>query len=53
MKFTYPELSAARNSFWIVIDGGAVDLCSVDPGFEVDLYVRAALRSMTSVWMGA
>ena len=53
VKFTYPELSAARNSFWIVIDGGAVDLCSVDPGFEVDLYVRAALRSMTSVWMGA
>ncbi len=53
MKFTYPELSAARSSFWIVIDGGTVDLCSVDPGFEVDLYVRAALRSMTSVWMGA
>src|SRR6476620_9746192 len=25
---------------------------SVDPGFEVDLYVRAALRNMTSVWMG-
>ena len=34
------------------VDGGTVDLCSVDPGFEVDLYVRGALRSMTSVWMG-
>jgi hypothetical protein len=52
VKFTYPELSANRNSYWIVVDGGAVDLCSVDPGYEVDLYVRAALRNMIAVWMG-
>jgi len=52
VKFTYPELNAGRNSWWIVVDGGAADLCSVDPGYEVDLYVRAALRNMTSVWMG-
>ena len=35
-----------------MIDGGEVDLCSVDPGYEVDLYVRSSLRSMTAVWMG-
>jgi DNA-binding HxlR family transcriptional regulator len=52
VKFTYPELSAARGSWWIVIDAGAVDLCSVDPGYDVDLYVRAGLRNMTAVWMG-
>jgi DNA-binding HxlR family transcriptional regulator len=52
VKFTYPELSAVRSSWWIVIDDGAVDLCSIDPGYDVDLYVRAALRNMTSVWMG-
>jgi len=27
-------------------------LCSVDPGFEIDLYVSSTLRSMTAVWMG-
>ena len=27
-------------------------LCSTNPGFEIDLYVRASLRSMTAVWMG-
>jgi DNA-binding HxlR family transcriptional regulator len=53
VKFTYPELSVARNSWWIVVDDGAVDLCSVDPGYEIDLYVRAALSNMTAVWMGA
>jgi DNA-binding HxlR family transcriptional regulator len=52
VKFIYPELNAGRNSWWIVVEGGAADLCSVDPGYEVDLYVRAALRNMTSVWMG-
>ena len=52
ISFIYPEVSAAKRSFWLVIDEGKVDLCSTDPGFEVDLYVRASLRSMTSVWMG-
>jgi len=27
-------------------------LCSVDPGFDVDLYVRSDLRTMTQIWMG-
>src|ERR1700761_7588802 len=52
VKFIYPELRVDRNSWWIVVEDGAVDLCNVDPGFEVDLYVRAALRNMTAVWMG-
>jgi DNA-binding HxlR family transcriptional regulator len=52
VKFTYPELNAGRKSWWIVIEGGTAELCSVDPGYEVDLYVRAVLRSMTAVWMG-
>jgi hypothetical protein len=30
----------------------AVDLCSVDPGFDVDLYVSTDLRTMTAIWMG-
>jgi DNA-binding HxlR family transcriptional regulator len=52
VKFTYPELKDSRKSWWIVVDGGTAELCSVDPGHDVDLYVRAALRSMTAVWMG-
>jgi DNA-binding HxlR family transcriptional regulator len=52
VKFMYPELSAGRNSWWLVIVGGEVDLCGVDPGYDVDLYVNSKLRSMTAVWMG-
>jgi len=52
VKFTFPEVSAARKSSWLVVDAGKVDLCSSDPGYEVDLYVEGSLYSMTSVWMG-
>jgi DNA-binding HxlR family transcriptional regulator len=50
--FLFPELESNKQSWWLVVDGGTVDLCSTDPGFEVDLFVRSSLRSMTAVWMG-
>ncbi len=52
INFLYPELEPAKQSWWLVIDGDKVDLCATNPGFEVNLYVRSSLRSMTSVWMG-
>lgn len=52
IQFQYPELPAAKQNFWLVVDGGVVDLCAFDPGFEVDLLVRSPLRTMTAIWMG-
>jgi DNA-binding HxlR family transcriptional regulator len=52
VEFTYSELSNRRKSWWLLIESGKVDLCVVDPGYEVDLYVRSPLRNMTAVWMG-
>ena len=53
IRFHYPELPPARRSFWLLVDpDGAVDLCSFDPGFDVDLYVTTSLRTMTAIWMG-
>lgn len=49
----YPELPPAERQWWLIVaPGEEVDLCSVDPGFEVDLYVTSDLRTMTEVWMG-
>jgi hypothetical protein len=45
-----PEVS--RNWWLIVQPGHEVDLCSVDPGFDVDLYLSTDLRTLTEVWMG-
>jgi DNA-binding HxlR family transcriptional regulator len=52
IQFQYPELAENRRNWWLVVDQGAVDLCAFDPGFEIDLYVRGALRAVTAIWMG-
>ncbi|MGE0718424.1 MAG: winged helix-turn-helix transcriptional regulator [Alphaproteobacteria bacterium] len=52
IQFLYPELPAAQRSWWLVAQGGAVDLCNFDPGHELDLLVTSALRTMTAIWMG-
>jgi DNA-binding HxlR family transcriptional regulator len=53
VEFVYPKQPAAQRRYWLVVDPGTgVDLCKIDPGFEVDLYVTADLRTMTAIWMG-
>lgn len=53
IEFVYSELPAAQRRWWLVVEpDGCVDLCSVDPGFDVDLYVSTDLRTMTAIWMG-
>lgn len=52
IQFQYPELAPTQRNYWLVIESGQVDVCHVDPGFEVDLLVTSSLRTMTSIWMG-
>lgn len=53
IQFQYPELPPTLRSWWLLVEPNAgVDLCSIDPGFEVDLYVSTDLRTMTMIWMG-
>lgn len=53
IEFVYPDLPAKLRRFWLVVDPeSGADLCKIDPGFEVDLYVSVDLRTMTAIWMG-
>lgn len=53
VQFLYPELVPTQRSWWLIVDPAAsVDLCSINPGFDVDLYVSVDLRTMTAIWMG-
>jgi DNA-binding HxlR family transcriptional regulator len=53
VQFAYPELPATQRLWWLIVDPQeGVDLCSIDPGFDVDLYVSVDLRTMTAIWMG-
>ena len=43
----------ARRNWWLIVEPEhGADLCSVDPGFDVDLYLTTDLRTMTRIWMG-
>ena len=51
--FQYPDQKDGLRKWWLVVAPGAeIDVCVVDPGFDVDLYVTTDLRSMTAIWMG-
>lgn len=52
VQFVYPELPRSQRSWWLIDPESGVELCSVDFGFEVDLYAAADLRTMTAIWMG-
>lgn len=52
VRFAFADAPKAKRLWWLLSDGDAVDLCPVDPGFDVDLYVATDVRTMTMVWMG-
>jgi DNA-binding HxlR family transcriptional regulator len=52
IQFLYPELAPNQQNYWLVVESAKVDLCQVDPGFDVDLLVTSSLKTMTSIWMG-
>jgi DNA-binding HxlR family transcriptional regulator len=53
VEVVYPGLPPAQRRWWLIVDPGiGVDLCKIDPGFDVDLYVSTDLRSMTAIWLG-
>lgn len=53
VQFQYLGLAPPLRSWWLIVEPDAdVDLCSVDPGFDIDLYVTTDLHTMTMIWMG-
>ncbi len=53
IHFQFVDQPDAERSWWLIVDpADCVDLCSTDPGFDVDLYVSSDLRTMTAIWMG-
>jgi DNA-binding HxlR family transcriptional regulator len=53
IQVVFNDLAPARRNWWLIVEPGKpVDLCSVDPGFDVDLYLVTDLRTMTEIWMG-
>lgn len=53
IQFRFPEQPEGKRRYWLVVEpSGEVDLCMIDPGFDVDLFASSELRTMTAIWMG-
>lgn len=53
MQFIFNDRPAVERNYWLVVEPSKeVDLCTVDPGFDIDLYVSTDLRTMTEIWLG-
>jgi DNA-binding HxlR family transcriptional regulator len=47
----FDELTKHK-TWWLVADGDVVDLCTDDPGKDVDLYINSSVRKIVEVWEG-
>jgi DNA-binding HxlR family transcriptional regulator len=53
IEFLFSGVQQNQSQWWLIVTPGeAIELCSVDPGFDVDLYIACDLRTMTAIWMG-
>jgi DNA-binding HxlR family transcriptional regulator len=49
--FIFSDLEQYRN-WWLVIEDGETDVCTENPGKDVDLYVTSTLRKLVEIWEG-
>lgn len=53
IQFIFNDQPASERNYWLIVEPGhEVDLCLIDPGLDVDLYVSTDLRTMTEIWLG-
>lgn len=51
IKFYFAELERFQ-SWWIIVEGDKVDLCTDKPADESDLYVNTDVITLCKVWLG-
>jgi DNA-binding HxlR family transcriptional regulator len=53
VRFHFTDGKQDQSTYWLMAKPGlSVDLCMSDPGFDVDLFIEADLKAMTSAFMG-
>jgi DNA-binding HxlR family transcriptional regulator len=51
ISLTFDELTRHK-TWWLLAEGSVVDVCTEDPGKDVDLYLNSTVRSLVEVWEG-
>ena len=51
IKFSFTDIEQQPN-WWIIVNGALVDLCTIDPGREIDVYFNCTVKCLSDIWMG-
>lgn len=51
IRFRFTDMSA-QSSWWMVVDGGAIETCDNDPGKDVDVFITTTVKTMADIWLG-
>jgi hypothetical protein len=51
IRFHFNDLDKVPN-WWLIVKDDEVDVCTTDPGRDVDVYFTTTVEVMTKIWMG-
>lgn len=52
IRFRFRDVPQPTRDWWLVITRAEVDVCDIDPGYEVAVTVTTDLRTMVRIWRG-
>lgn len=52
LRFDFVDLSASSRRWWLLVEGGRVELCAQSPGRPEDVTVSCRLKVLSQVWVG-
>lgn len=52
VEFQLSGVPAAQRFYWLVFEPEDIDICVKNPGYDVDLWVAASLRTLIEIWLG-
>lgn len=51
IRFKFTDTKKYQD-WWMLVEGNNVDLCTNDPGKDVDIYFTSKIKTLTDIWMG-
>ena len=52
VRFQLSGVPVAQRFYWLVFEPEDTEVCVRDPGYDVDLWVSAHIRTLVEIWMG-
>jgi DNA-binding HxlR family transcriptional regulator len=51
LKFHFTDIKQ-QPDWWIIVNGTEIDICTIDPAQEVDVYFSSSIKCLSDIWMG-